>query len=257
MESTQRSRRIRIGLGIVLLAAVILLIVYFSRSSQSVSRHDPNVGKETGVVIEGTILCNDQPLPGGYVVAWQGPPVAFGDVQNDGTYRIENAPLGKCILTYSAVPPETRTLKHNVDPSNYKTMPEGFEKGLPPKDKELPPKTKDSPSKSKSFSFFKDKFLPPKDKDASAEDKGLPFKFPFPPKEKGFPPKDGFSKDKGPDDPLGKMLPPPAPGIQLLPPEQKRFVDQVAEKYRDPTDNLIPFQAKKGNNTFDIRLLLP
>lgn len=226
-QPTGLSRRARVGIGIGLLALVIGAVIYFARRGDETVRSDPNIGKETGVTIEGMVTCNGELMPGGYVIAWQGPPVAYGPVQADGSYKISSAPLGKSILTFSAIPPGSAIPKLDGE------GPGGKDFGPPPKDKDFQPKDKAPP---------KDKGPPPKDKDFPPKDK-------FHAKDKDMGPKDqGFFGMKG--DPFAGQQRP-------LTPTQKQLVDRAGRKYRDPVKKVFEINAKKGTNSLDLSLTVP
>jgi hypothetical protein len=173
-KPTQLSGKWRIAIGVLLLLVVIGLVIYLNRN-RSYPHTDPNIGKATDVVIEGTVSCNGVALAGGYVVAWQGgPPVAYCDVRSDGTYRMVNAPLGKCIITFAAAPPRTIAPRHNlqeVDPAlnNPNNMPKKGGPGGKNKGEDGPKSKNKGPKDG------------PKEKDPSGQGKGDE------PKDSGFP----------------------------------------------------------------------
>ncbi len=225
----------RIAIGVLLLIVVIGLVVYFNRN-RSHPHTDPNIGKATDVVIEGTVSCNGELVAGGYVIAWQGgPPVAHCDVRSDGAYRMVNAPLGKCIITYAATPPRTIAPRHNlqeVDPAL--NDPRNMPKKGGPSDKK---KGADGPkSKAKEP---KDGGAGPKQKDPSGQGKGGE------PKDSGFP----FGGSG-----IGRESP---VGIQKLTPEQKKVVETAAAKYSDPSSKPFELETKKGTNTLNLSLTTP
>ena len=222
-EPQSTSRRTRIAIGLILLILVVGIVVLLNRNNSTFPRKDPNIGKQTDVVIEGTVTCNGQVLTAGYVVAWQGPPVAFGEVAPDGSYRIENAPLGACILTYSATPPLS-TQQNDTGPLPKDLMPT-------PVDKEAPPKDGNAPKV-------------PHDKDPAHKDKG-----PLTNKE------DLQKKKK--DFPGSRSGPPAAVRLQELPPEQRHLVETSSRKYNDPLNKPFDIVTKKGTNAKNLDLFIP
>jgi hypothetical protein len=222
-NSTQPSRRIQIGVCVGLAVLIVALVVYFGGARSPFPREDPNIGKKTDVVIEGTVSCNGQLLKCGYVIAWKGPPVAYGEVQNDGAYRIENAPLGSCILTYSTTRPKSPNEDDN-GPLPKELMPP------PPDDKDAPPK---------------DKFLPhlPHDKD---------------PAHKGKKPlKDKESLHKMKKDLFGSKGPPALVRLQELNPAERQLVEGASRKYGDPIAKQFELTTKKGTNSKNLDLSIP
>ncbi len=222
-KPTQPSRRVQIGVGIALAVLIVGLVLYFGRGHSTFPRDDPNIGRKTGVVIEGTVSCNGQPLKCGYVIAWKGPPVAYGEVQYDGSYRIENAPLGSCILTYSMTRPENAR-QDDTGPFPKELMPG------PPEDKNAPPKDKSA-------------HHVPHDKDPAHKGK--------------MPLKDKESLHKMKKDFFGSKGPPAFVRLQELTPAERQLVEGASQKYGDPTAKPFELTTKKGSNSKNLDLWIP
>jgi hypothetical protein len=226
------SRRQRLAAASCLLALIVGLIIYFWRhANQPFPRSDPNVGKITGVTITGEVTCNGQKMRGGYVIAWQGAPIAYGEVLN-GEYSISNAPLGKCILTYSAGPRTTgpsRPPPKDVGGGGGLGGPLAKSGGPPPKDQG-----------------------PPYEKDTLRKDMG-------PPKDKKFGPKDKTpTEDQPPKEKEGGKGGKGRAPLPDLAPEERQLVDSAAAKYSDPAgSHSFKVETKKGANTFNLGLLVP
>jgi hypothetical protein len=169
-------------------------------------------------------------MPGGYLVAWQnGPPIAYCEVRENGAFRMVNAPLGKCLITYSAISPIALAPRHHL-----REAPPGAND---PENKPGP-NTKPSP-KGK----FKEKGSGPKEKDPAAKDKEGAGKG----KEPGF-----FDPLAGP--PLGNAAPSP---VQQLTSAQRKVVVAAGDKYSDPSKDPFHYETKKGINSLTLTLTTP